>query len=232
MDISSKAMISIIIPVLNEEKALPETLINIFKQFSDKQIIVVDGGSVDQTQKIARDHSDVELITSQRGRARQMNAGAIKACGEWLLFLHADTLLPEKALQEIQLLSPESDKQAGCFHQRFSKNHWFLRFVSWLHNWRCNRTRIMYGDQAMFVRRELFEHIGGFPEEDILEDVLISELIAKETNPVMLEQEVITSSRKFEQRGLFRSFFDIFVIMSCYELRLPIFRQVFFDAFR
>ncbi len=225
-------MISIIIPVLNEEKALPETLSSILSQLDNVQVIVVDGDSSDRTQMIARENAEVELIVSERGRARQMNAGAVKANGEWLLFLHADTLLPKNAIQEIQSLTSDKNKQAGCFHQRFSKDHWFLRFVSRLHNWRCRRTRIIYGDQAMFIRRQLFESIGGFPEQDILEDVLISELIVAQTNPILLDQEVITSSRKFEQRGLFRSFFDIFIIMSCYELRLPIFRKDFFAGFR
>ena len=228
-------MISIIIPVLNEEKALPETLTNIFAQISEPdqvQVIVADCGSEDQTQTVAKQYTNVELVISGRGRAVQMNAGATKAKGEWLLFLHADTLLPPDGLQVIQALAKDKQNQAGCFHQRFSKDHWFLRFVSWLHNWRCNRGRIMYGDQAMFIRRSLFERIGGFPEEDILEDVLISELIVTETSPVLLKQEVITSSRKFEQRGIYRSFFDIFVIMSCYELKLPILRQGFFAGFR
>ncbi len=230
-------MISVIIPALNEENALPATLASIIAQCSgfesgDVEIIVVDGGSQDRTQSIVNNTSGVTLINSVRGRARQMNAGATQARGEWLLFLHADTLLADKALQAIQSLTPHADQQAGCFHQRFSKDHWFLRGVSRLHNWRCQRTRIMYGDQAMFVRRDLFECIGGFPDQTMLEDVLISELIVAHVQPVFLQLEVITSSRKFEQRGLFRSFFDIFVIMSCYELRLPIFRQGFFAAFR
>ncbi len=225
-------MISIIIPALNEAKALPATLHNALAQASDLEVIVVDGGSTDRTQAIIRENIGVELIISPRGRARQMNAGAMQAKGEWLLFLHADTLLPTNASQEIQSLTIDKSKQAGCFHQRFSKDHWFLWLVSRLHNWRCHRTHIMYGDQAMFIRRQLFESIGGFPEQDILEDVLISELIIERTNSVLLEQEVITSSRKFEQRGFFRSFFDIFIIMSCYELRLPIFRQAFFSGFR
>lgn len=228
-------MISIIMPVLNEEKTLPITLRHLLVQIPDAEqaeVIVVDCGSDDATQDIVRAHKDVELLIAERGRAKQMNAGAARAKGEWLLFLHADTLLPPDALQTIESLTSDQQKQAGCFHQQFSKNHWFLRFVSWLHNRRCDRGRIMYGDQAMFIRRHLFERIGGFPEEDILEDVLISELIVSKTRPVLLEQEVITSSRKFVQRGLYRSFFDIFVIMSCYELKLPIMRQGFFAGFR
>ncbi|MEM7027900.1 MAG: TIGR04283 family arsenosugar biosynthesis glycosyltransferase [Pseudomonadota bacterium] len=228
-------MISIVIPVLNEAKALPKTLENILAQISDQQqiqIIVCDGGSEDNTQEIARKVENVELVIAKRGRAKQMNVGAVRATGDWLLFLHADTLLPADGLQTIHSLTEHTHIQAGCFQQQFSRDHWFLRFVSWLHNWRCNRSRIMYGDQAMFIRRRLFNDIGGFPEEQILEDVLISELIVKHTYPVLLPKTVVTSSRKFEQRGLFRSFFDIFLIMSCYELKLPIMRQGFFASFR
>ncbi|MCG8379025.1 MAG: TIGR04283 family arsenosugar biosynthesis glycosyltransferase [Proteobacteria bacterium] len=225
-------MISVIVPVLNEEQALPTTLKRVQEQLESDQIIVVDGGSIDNTCQIVREQNNVLLINSARGRAVQMNTGAEHADGDWLLFLHADTLLPEDALKTIKALNYNSRIRAGCFHQRFSKDHWFLRFVSWLHNWRCNRGRIIYGDQAMFIRRELFEQIGGFPENEILEDVLISELIVQQTTPIFLEDEVITSSRKFEQNGIYKSFFDIFVIMSCYELRLPILRKGFFTAFR
>ncbi len=225
-------MISVIIPVLNEEHALPTTLKRVQEQLESNQIIVVDGGSDDNTCQIIREQNNVLLINSDRGRAVQMNIGAYHASGDWLLFLHADTLLPENALKTIKTLDCNSRIRAGCFHQRFSKDHWFLRFVSWLHNWRCNRSRIIYGDQAMFIKQELFEQIGGFPENEILEDVLISELIVQQTTPILLADEVITSSRKFEQNGIYKSFFDIFVIMSCYELRLPILRQGFFAAFR
>ena len=134
------------------------------------------------------------------------------------------------ALQAIVAL--DKSISAGGFCQRFSKRHWFLGLVSRLHNWRCNRTRIIYGDQCLFIRRTLFDKIGGYPEQAILEDVLISERILKHTRPVLLEQIATTSSRKFEQRGLYRSFFDIVVIMCCYELRLPVFRQGFFASFR
>lgn len=222
-------MISIIIPALNEEKALPSTLNAIMDESLETEIIVVAGGSTDNTTNIVKKRSQIRLIESERGRAKQMNAGAAIAQGDIYLFLHADTLLPQNALSTINRL-PEGIR-AGCFHQRFSKQHWFLRLVSRLHNWRCNRSRIMYGDQAMFIHRDLFEQIGGFPEE-ILEDVLISEKIVERTQPILLQDEVITSSRKFEQRGLYRSFFDIFIIMSCYELKLPLLRQAFFGAFR
>jgi rSAM/selenodomain-associated transferase 2 len=202
-------LISVIIPVLNEELALPETLNRVLRQGGDTQVIVVDGGSNDSTRKIAQ-AAAVEWTITATGRARQMNAGARLSRGDWLLFLHADTWLPDDALQAIAAL--DRDVLAGGFHQQFSKLHWFLNFISRLHNWRCKRSRIIYGDQCLFVRRELFERIGGFPEVAILEDLLIGERILEHTKPVLLEQTVITSSRKFEQRGLSRSFFDVVVI--------------------
>lgn len=223
-------MISVIIPTLNEEKALPETLRRLLSQGCAMQVVVADGGSHDQTRQVAANTPHVEWISAPPGRASQMNAGANLARGDWLLFLHADTWLPRGALQCITSLGAEVS--AGCFRQRFSGSHWFLRLVSRLHNWRCQRTRIIYGDQAMFMRRELFERLGGFPEKAVLEDVAISERLLSCTRPVLLPQTVTTSSRKFEQRGAYRSFFDIVVILCCYELRLPIPRRGFFSEFR
>jgi len=223
-------MISIIIPVLNEEKALPETLACLHRPEQNDEIIVVDGGSEDHSRQLVETYEDIQLLTASPGRASQMNAGAAIARGDWLLFLHADTHMPSNALQTIAGLG--NDCQAGCFRQRFSRRHWFLRFVSWLHNRRCAHTGVMYGDQAMFIRRELFQRIGGFPRYSILEDVSMSEKILQHTRPRLLPFTVVTSSRKFEQRGVFKSFFDIVVIMSCYDLHLPIPRRGFFASYR
>ena len=223
-------MISIILPVLNEEVALPETLARLQRKASDHEIIVVDGGSQDRTREVVEAFEGVSWRSASPGRARQMNRGARDAVGDWLLFLHADTFLPELALKAIENL--DTTCQAGCFRQRFSRQHWVLQGVSWLHNWRCQRSRIMYGDQAMFIRRSLFERIGGFPDQAILEDVAISETIKQHTTPQMLPLTVTTSSRKFDQRGPLRAFFDVAIILSCYELRLPILRRGFFASYR
>ena len=153
-----------------------------------------------------------------------------RASGDWLLFLHADTWLPAGTLQAIANL--EIDIATGGFRQQFSRPHWFLALVSRLHNWRCNRTRVIYGDQALFMRRDLFTRIGGFPDRAELEDVHISERMHAFTRPVLMQETVITSSRKFEQRGPYRCFFDIVVIMCCHELRLPVLRRAFFSEFR
>ena len=223
-------MISVIIPVLNEEKALPGILESVFKNTGCYEVVIVDGGSEDRTLGIARSYPSTRVISSSRGRGVQMNAGSKMARGEWLLFLHADTLLPEGALELIESLGAEDC--AGCFHQRFSGQYWSLRAISWLHNWRFNRTRIIYGDQAMFVRRTLFEDLGGFPEQPFLEDVAFSEELVKVTRPVFLDNHVITDSRKFLQRGIWRSFAEVFVIQSCHELHLPVMARGFFSPVR
>ena len=223
-------MISIIIPVLNEERALPATLQQVFSQTGDFEVIVVDGGSTDNTLDIVHQDSRIQLHTASAGRASQMNAGARHAKGDWLLFLHADTLLPEGALLKIEQLSP--DTQAGGFKHRFSGHAWSLRLISWLHNFRCRWTHVFYGDQAMFVRRTLFAKLGMFPNEPILEDVLFSEKLVKVTHPVILDSYVITESRKFEQQGVWLSFWRVLLILASHELHLPIPARKFFSNVR
>jgi rSAM/selenodomain-associated transferase 2 len=225
-------MISIIIPAYNEAKALPHTLSRVLAQPGDQEVIVVDGGSADATREIAQEHPGVCVISAPKGRASQMNAGAATARGEWLLFLHADTLLPEGAIALLNALESNHDCQAGGFRQRFSSNDWRLRLVSWLHNKRCEHTRVIYGDQAMFVRRNLFLRLGGFPETRFLEDVMFSEKLVQATRPVLLEERVVTDARKFIKMGVARSFARVFVIMLCYELGLPIVARAFFSDVR
>ena len=153
-------MISVIIPVLNEEKAITQSLTNLLANSGGFEVIVVDGGSNDSTCDLVTELKNVKLIRTERGRAKQMNAGAKFAQGDWLCFLHADTFLPDNAINKITGLS-ETSFQAGCFHQRFSADHYLLRLISRLHNWRFTRTRVMYGDQTIFIRRELFLRLGG-----------------------------------------------------------------------
>ncbi|MFQ5938227.1 MAG: TIGR04283 family arsenosugar biosynthesis glycosyltransferase [Acidiferrobacterales bacterium] len=225
-------MISVIIPAYNEEIALPTTLEYLLRQAGDVEVIVVDGGSTDRTREIAQAEPRVRLLTAPKGRASQMNAGAANARGEWLLFLHADTLLPEGALYRLTALKAGGTCQAGGFRQRFSDNSWQLRLISWMDNLRSRVTRIIYGDQAMFVRRALFEQLGGFPEQPFLEDIAFCERLKRVTRPVLLDQYVITDSRKFVQMGVWRSLARCAVILFCHGLRLPFVPRTFFADIR
>jgi len=222
-------LISIIIPTLNEEKALPSTLERIVEQGEECEIIIADGGSNDRTLEIAKGYENVSTVgAAKRGRASQMNAGAALAKGDWLLFLHADALLPKNALSTIQ----KQSALAGGFRHRFSGKAWGLRLVSWLHNFRCARTGVFYGDQAMFIRRSLFFEMQGFPDVENLEDLLFGEKLVSITKPVFLEQEVISDSRKFEQKGIFLSLYRVILIQLCHELKLPTPTKKFFASVR
>jgi len=223
-------MISVVIPALNEEKALPATLecIQAFKEAAE--IIVVDGGSSDRTVEIANAYDNVRVLVAKKGRASQMNAGAAHAKGEWILFLHADAILPDEAFPAI--LEQGKGVLAGGFRHQFSGKAWGLKLVSWLHNFRCQRTGVLYGDQAMFIRQPLFKTMGGFPEVDALEDLLFGEQLVKHTTPVLLPQTVLSDSRKFEQKGIWISLFRVILIQVCHELKLPVPTRKFFASVR
>lgn len=209
-------MISVVIPAYDEERALPETLQRLFSQPGDFEVILVDGGSGDATRHIGLNHPGVQLLDAPKGRASQMNAGAARARGEWLLFLHADTLLPKDGLAHIGELPKEV--AVGGFRHRFSGRGFGLWLVSLVDNIRCSRSRIIFGDQAMFIRRSLFARLGGFPEVERLEDVLFCEELVKHAKPVLLDQEVVTDSRKFVQHGVWRSLMRVAIILLCVNL--------------
>lgn len=221
-------MISIIIPTLNEAKALPDTLERVFEQAGDFEVIVVDAGSNDGTLECLEKHLNLTVVTAMQGRASQMNVGAALAKGEWLLFLHADALLPRNALIEIA----QQKALAGGFRHRFSGDRWGLRVVSWLHNFRCACTGVFYGDQALFVRKSLFLEMNGFPSVDNLEDLIFCEKLVSITKPVFLDKEVISDSRKFEQQGVLLSLLRVIKIQLCYEFKLPFSSQKFFASIR
>jgi len=223
-------VISIIIPAYNEERALPATLARVFAEEAAFEVIVVDGGSNDRTREIVIAHNRVRLLAAPKGRAAQLNAGAEVANGEWLLFLHADTLLPLGALGAIAAL-PDT-VQAGGFHHRFSAPGWRLRLVSWIDNLRTRLTHVFYGDQALFVRRALFRRLGAFPEDHPLEDVVFGERLRQVTRPRFMPLTVTTDARKFLQMGIWTSLARVALILTCHELRLPIPARSFFRDVR
>ena len=225
-------MVSVIIPTYNEEIALPATLSALLLQKGTYEVIVVDGGSSDHTRDIADAAPRVRFTSAPKGRAVQMNAAARQASGEWLLFLHADTLLPDGAICRLNRFEMDVAYQAGGFKHRFSGTDWRLRLISWIDNLRARITRIIYGDQAMFVRRRLFQKMGGFPEKPVLEDLLFCEKLKTYTCPILLDQYVITDSRKFVQMGIGKSLARCLVILLCHVLHLPIIPKKFFSDIR
>jgi rSAM/selenodomain-associated transferase 2 len=207
-------VISIIVPVLNESALVTRTLSALQPlRAAGHQVIVVDGGSTDDTRLLAESVSD-RLIQSPRGRSRQMNAGAKLAIGETLLFLHTDTYLPEDA-DELMISAMKSERSRwGRFDVKLSGNHILFRIIERLMNWRSRLTRIATGDQGIFVQRKLFETVGGFPEIDLMEDIALSKILKRYDRPVCLRQPVLTSSRRWEERGVLRT------VLLMWRLRL------------
>lgn len=231
-------MIWVIIPAYNEEVALPETLRHLLREAGDYEVFVVDGGSEDRTREITRAEPRVRMLTAPRGRASQMNAGAYYVLrtrpspNDWLLFLHADTQLPAGALQRLNALEANPNCQAGGFLHRFAGDDWRLRLISYLDNLRCRWSRIIYGDQALFVRLALFERLGGFPDQPVLEDVAFSEKLVRYATPVLLSPPVLTDPRKFVKMGIWRSLLRAFLVILCIQLHLPFLSRTFFRDVR
>lgn len=207
-------MISVIVPALNEAESLPETLAHARQALAlDDEIIVVDGGSRDATCEIA-DQCGARIVESERGRGRQMNAGAKAARGDVLLFLHADTLLPLNAGALVRQALENPAVLGGNFALRFDAPGLLPGFFARIYNARSRRQRFFYGDSALWVRREVFDALGGFGEARLMEDwafCLRLRAEAKQRHPdlplrqtlPLIESPVITSARRFHgRRGL------------------------------
>lgn len=195
--------ISIIIPVLNEAKGIVKLLDYLLSLNSDlaSEILLVDGGSTDGTLELLKSY-DIHVLNSKKGRARQMNLGAKKAQGEILYFLHADTFPPE-IFQELISKAVDSGAETGCFRMRFDSKNLFLRFFGWLS--RINHTLCRGGDQSLFIKKSLFDKHNGFNERYLIyEDSEFISRLYKESNFVVLPEYVVTSARKYRQKGWLR----------------------------
>lgn len=212
--------VSIIMPVLNEAKNI-ESYLQPLQRYRKQghEIIVVDGNSQDDTVERARDLCDT-LLTIQPGRARQMNAGAEQARGNILLFLHADTLLPDDALHQIKNLITQN-KVWGRFDVNLSGQHLLLRLVAMMMNLRSRLTGIATGDQCMFVRRDIFHKVNGFPMITLMEDIALSRTLLSESRPICLRTKVTTSSRRWEQKGIIRTILLMWYLRLAYFFGKP-----------
>ena len=197
--------LSIIIPALNEAQGIGATLRALEPlRRRGHEVIVVDGGSVDATASIARPLAD-EVVECAAGRARQQNLGAAAARGGVLLFLHADTRLPEDADALVLGGLEASGRGWGRFDVRLTGRHPMLRLVERMIGVRSRLSGIATGDQAMFVRRDWFQRAGGFPQIPLMEDVALSKALLRLGRPLCIRRPVTTSSRRWEQRGVWRT---------------------------
>lgn len=197
-----RTVVSIIVPTLNESEQVAAALSPLQAvRRSGHEVILVDGGSEDRTCEMAEPWVDrVEVLP--KGRALQMNAGARVAEGGTLLFLHADTRIPPEAMSAFLDGFPSSRRVWGCFDVSLSGRHPMFRVVETMMNVRARLTGIATGDHAMFVHRETFEKVGGYPEIPLMEDIAISRLLRREGRPFFPRGRIVTSSRRWEENGI------------------------------
>jgi len=198
--------LSIIIPAHNEAEQIAQSLVPL-QSFRARgaEVIVVDGGSNDQTVSQSEPLAD-RVVISPKGRATQMNAGATGARGGVLLFLHADSILPNNA--DLLIASAiESGQTWGRFDVNIRGTHFMLSIVAWFMNRRSRLSGISTGDQGLFVTRPAFDRVGGFPSQPLMEDVEICKRLRKLTPPACLSARLSTSGRRWEKNGVWRTIF-------------------------
>ena len=211
------ARLSVIIPVLDEANGIVTCLLALAPlRAAGAEVIVADGGSQDETAQRAAPHAD-HVVHIPRGRARQMNAGAAIATGDVLLFLHADTQLPHDATAHLET-ALATGAQWGRFDVRIVGRHPLLHIIATLINLRSRLSGIATGDQAIFVRRQTFAEIGGFPDLPLMEDIALSNTLRKRWKPACLKARVSTSGRRWERHGVWRTIFLMWTLRSAYRL--------------
>src|SRR3989338_3466196 len=209
--------ISVIIPAMNEAALITKVLLALAPlRHRGHEVIVVDGGSSDGTPALAAPLAD-RVLYAPKGRALQMNAGARAAEGDVLWFLHADTVPPSGADELILAALAQGGRSWGYFDVCLSGAGTLLRLVAFMMNRRSRLSCIATGDQGIFVRREVFEHAGGFPEIPLMEDIALSRALKKYSRPAHAAQGLVSSSRRWEQRGVWRT------ILLMWRLRLAYF---------
>lgn len=213
-------MVSIIIPVLNEEKNIEKILLQLSKLKISKEIIVVDGGSTDNTALMASKYAKV--ISSKKGRAKQMNYGAALSKGDILWFLHCDSKISESSLESIEK-AINKGYDGGCFSLYFyDYSSPFLKYISYTSNLRAKYLKLYFGDQGIFIKKSVFEKIGGYPDIPLMEDWELSMRIKKSAKTIVLKDKIGTSARRFVEGGIFKTFLLMQYIKLLYILKFPI----------
>jgi rSAM/selenodomain-associated transferase 2 len=209
------------VPTLDEAANLEGLLPDLRDRCREAEVIVVDGGSADATRDVAARFPHVALVTSPRGRARQMNAGAQRARGDALLFLHADTRLPDGALAAITAVLDDARVVGGRFDVSFDSPRPVFRMIAFFMNVRSRWSGISTGDQAMFVRRGVFETMGGYPDIVLMEDIEFCRRLKRRGKLAALRTRVTTSARKWEREGAFRTMALMWSLRFLYLVGVP-----------
>lgn len=213
--------LSIIIPALNESRHLLASLqsLSLLKNHPH-EIIIVDGGSDDDTLKIAEPYVDF-IFTSEKGRATQMNMGAAHASGDILWFLHADSLIPDNAYKHICTSLQNNQHIWGRFNIKLSGSNPVFRIIEQLINLRSKITKIATGDQGIFVLRSEFEKLNGFAAQPLMEDIQLCKQLKKISAPACLVNTITTSSRRWESRGIIKTVILMWYLRLAYFLGTP-----------
>jgi rSAM/selenodomain-associated transferase 2 len=213
--------LTIVVPTLNEAERIVACLQKLRTlRKGGAELIVADGGSTDATVVLAKPWAD-RVLVGPRGRAKQMNHGASVAIGDVLLFLHADTSLPPDARAALEATLADAQVSWGRFDVQIDGASPLLKLVASLMNARSRWSGIATGDQAIFVRRDVFERAGGFPDQPLMEDIELSKRLRKLSPPACLRQRVTTSGRRWEQHGVLRTIVLMWLLRALYWIGLP-----------
>lgn len=205
---------SIIIPTLNEAGIIEKTLIHA-RRHEPHEIIISDGGSRDNTLAIAKKYG-TRVVTGQRGRAAQMNAAALEATGDVLVFLHADSTIEPSGYEKMAAMMQNGDLAGGAFSLAIESDKTSLMLISTLATWRAKYLQLAYGDQAIFVRNSVFKKIGGYSPIPICEDLDFYRKLRKSGNTVILDETVVTSARRWLDDGILLTTFRNILIATLF----------------
>ena len=235
---TSTMTIGVIIPTLDEESTLFNTLSTLTSLQFD-EVIIVDGGSQDQTCEIAQSYFETnrfltgKVVSAAKGRARQMNAGGLSAQSDILIFLHADTQLPPDARQAIEEVMEDGEWVGGRFDVQFEIDYGYAWLISRMMNWRSRWSQIFTGDQAMFIRKAIFQQLGGFSDIPLMEDIDLSYRLKQVGAVAALRSKVTTSFRRWEQNGPLRTILQMWTLRFLYWLGMsPHALQQFYGTIR
>jgi rSAM/selenodomain-associated transferase 2 len=212
-----KMRLSVIVPVLNEQAVLGNTLATLRRRAPEAEIIVVDDGSTDKSVDIGRRVAD-QVIVAPCGRALQQNEGALRSSGDVLAFVHADTLVPVTFLEDIRAALNDATVCGGRFDLALDDHGMVVSLVAKLINLRSRLTRSATGDQAIFVRRAVFESLGSFAQIPICEDIDFMRRLKRAGRVACLRSQVVTSARRWQRKGFFKTIFLMWIIKSLYLL--------------